>query len=266
MPVIQQIKMYPARVGKSFALYSSMVTLGLSLGVAGPTMLDLGILVQDEKNIAYILPGRAGGYAIGSVIGLSSFEYFTCIYCHIPHLERILEGSVSSNINLMLSRSLYFLERVHQELHSNFISLLVQFFFLINLNIRNATWYTFTYIRVIWILTSDVIFLDSVFIIMTFFDRRSTVQIHECPTHDELVYVTLIFIFLWIGYESNFGGTHLNVLSQWYLSWNDWSRQVHCYERLERDEILLLKMKLIFIDRFPIQEPTLFLIDILGKR
>lgn len=72
MPVIQQIKMYPSRVGKSIALYSSMVTLGLSLGVAGPTMLDLGILVQGNEDIAYILPGRAGGYAIGSFLGLPS--------------------------------------------------------------------------------------------------------------------------------------------------------------------------------------------------
>lgn len=73
MPVIQQIKMYPSRVWKSVALYSSLVTLGLSLGVAGPTMLDLGILVQDSDNIAYILPGRAGGYAIGSFLGLTFF-------------------------------------------------------------------------------------------------------------------------------------------------------------------------------------------------
>lgn len=81
MPVIQQIKKYPSRVWKSLALYSSLVTLGLSLGVAGPTMLDLGILVQDDKNIAYILPGRAGGYAVGSFLGLTPFFSSIILSC-----------------------------------------------------------------------------------------------------------------------------------------------------------------------------------------
>lgn len=84
MPVIQQIKKYPSRVGKSIALYSSMATLGLSLGVAGPTMLDLGILVQDKVDIAYILPGRAGGYAIGSFLGLTFFPSFSSDYLLPP--------------------------------------------------------------------------------------------------------------------------------------------------------------------------------------
>lgn len=88
MPVIQQIKKYPSRVWKSLALYSSLVTLGLSLGVAGPTMLDLGILVQDDKNIAYILPGRAGGYAVGSFLGLTPLSIIlSCpfsLFIYIP--------------------------------------------------------------------------------------------------------------------------------------------------------------------------------------
>lgn len=70
MAVIEQIKQHPTRVLKTIALYLNLIALGINLGMAGPTLLDLRILVQASiEEISYVLPGRAGGFAVGSFVG-----------------------------------------------------------------------------------------------------------------------------------------------------------------------------------------------------
>lgn len=70
MAIIDQIKLYPLRVLKSLSLYLSMMAIGLNLGMPGPTLLDLQILAQSSfSEISYIMPGRAGGFTIGSLLG-----------------------------------------------------------------------------------------------------------------------------------------------------------------------------------------------------
>ena len=72
MPLLEQIRRHPLRVVKSLALYSSFVCIGMSLGIVGPTMLDLQLEVSTTiDKITYVLPGRAGGYAAGSFLGMS---------------------------------------------------------------------------------------------------------------------------------------------------------------------------------------------------
>ena len=70
MAAIDQMRRYPLRVLKTLLLYLNYLALGLSLGVPGPTLLDLQILVQASvSEISFVLPGRAGGFAIGSLLG-----------------------------------------------------------------------------------------------------------------------------------------------------------------------------------------------------
>ena len=66
---LDQIRLYPMRFFKTLCVYFSMMAIGLSYGVIGPTLLDLQTLVGcslDEASLS--LPARAGGYAIGSFI------------------------------------------------------------------------------------------------------------------------------------------------------------------------------------------------------
>ena len=69
MAAIEQIKKYPIRVLKTLALYINLIALGLNNGIVGPTLLDLRILTQSSvSEIAYILPGRAAGFTVGSFV------------------------------------------------------------------------------------------------------------------------------------------------------------------------------------------------------
>jgi hypothetical protein len=79
---INQIRKYPHRFLETGALFTSFIGLGFSLGVVGPTLLDLQTQVQRElSEVAYALPARAGGYALGSLISEStSFDTFWSKY------------------------------------------------------------------------------------------------------------------------------------------------------------------------------------------
>lgn len=66
---VNQIRKYPHRFLETCALFTSFIALGLSLGVVGPTLLDLQTQVQRDLNeVATALPARAGGYALGSFV------------------------------------------------------------------------------------------------------------------------------------------------------------------------------------------------------
>lgn len=67
MTFITQIRTHKLRFIKTAALYVAFIALGLSSGIAGPTILDLEIAANTTYDkITYILPGRSGGYALGA--------------------------------------------------------------------------------------------------------------------------------------------------------------------------------------------------------
>lgn len=69
MTVFTEVRSHPLRVLKTLCLYSAMISLGFSLAILGPTLLDLKTQVQRPlEDIAISLPVRAGGYAVGSFI------------------------------------------------------------------------------------------------------------------------------------------------------------------------------------------------------
>ena len=66
---VNQIKLYPLRFVKTCALYTALIGVGFSLGVVGPTLLDLKTQVgRGLSDVSYALPARAGGYALGSFV------------------------------------------------------------------------------------------------------------------------------------------------------------------------------------------------------
>ena len=69
MGFFNQIKTHPVRFAKSCGLFTCFLTIGLSLGIVGPSLLDFSDKThKDLKFVALILPFRAGGYAVGSFI------------------------------------------------------------------------------------------------------------------------------------------------------------------------------------------------------
>lgn len=69
-----EIKKHPTRFINTLGLFIVFISHGLLLGLMGPTMLDLQISCNtEESKVAYILTGRAGGYAIGGFV--SAFIY-----------------------------------------------------------------------------------------------------------------------------------------------------------------------------------------------
>lgn len=67
--MISEIRAHPVRFVKNCGLFSCFLTIGLSLGVVGPTLLDFASKTKsDLKLVALILPFRAGGYAAGSFV------------------------------------------------------------------------------------------------------------------------------------------------------------------------------------------------------
>lgn len=68
MPFWIEIRNHRVRFVKTLALYSCYLSIGLSLGIVGPTLLDLRQQVQTGlQQISFALTARAGGYAIGSL-------------------------------------------------------------------------------------------------------------------------------------------------------------------------------------------------------
>ena len=69
MGLISEIKQHKARVLKTVAQYTVYMTLGMSVGVIGPTLLDLKEQVNtDLKTISLIMTSRAAGHVIGSLV------------------------------------------------------------------------------------------------------------------------------------------------------------------------------------------------------
>lgn len=67
MPFWVEIRAHKDRAIKTLVLMSCWLALGMSLGIVGPTLLDLQEMVQvDTSKIAYALSSRSGGYALGS--------------------------------------------------------------------------------------------------------------------------------------------------------------------------------------------------------
>lgn len=78
MGMIQQIRQHKVRFLKTCVLYVTLTALGLSVGMVGPTLLDLKIALSASNvtltQVSFVLPGRAGGYAVGSLIGESTMS------------------------------------------------------------------------------------------------------------------------------------------------------------------------------------------------
>jgi len=69
MKFMKQIYDHKLRFAKTVALFLAYFTLGLNLGILGPTILDLQIAVNATFNhVTWVMPSRAGGYALGSFI------------------------------------------------------------------------------------------------------------------------------------------------------------------------------------------------------
>ncbi|KAG8181419.1 hypothetical protein JTE90_018886 [Oedothorax gibbosus] len=63
------------RIIKTCNLYISSIASGMSMAVAGPTLLDLQHVVHtDTKQIALVYTGRSSGYLLGSIIGGVLFD------------------------------------------------------------------------------------------------------------------------------------------------------------------------------------------------
>lgn len=83
MAILAQIRGHRLRFVKTLALYVAFIAVGMCSGIAGPTILDLQVQVKTTYDqITYILPGRAGGFAVGAFIGK-----FTnlCVQCNCRH-------------------------------------------------------------------------------------------------------------------------------------------------------------------------------------
>lgn len=69
MGFISQMQCHPVRAAKTFALYFSYLGLSMMNAVVGPTLLDLRTqLGRSLDEVAYIIPGRAAGFAVGSLV------------------------------------------------------------------------------------------------------------------------------------------------------------------------------------------------------
>lgn len=68
MAFISELKKHKLAFFKTSTLYASFIMIGLTSAIAGPTILDLQLAtgVAYDK-ITLILPGRSGGYALGSL-------------------------------------------------------------------------------------------------------------------------------------------------------------------------------------------------------
>ena len=47
MKIVEQIREHPMRFVKTLALYLAYITLGLNMGIVGPTLLDLQIAIEN---------------------------------------------------------------------------------------------------------------------------------------------------------------------------------------------------------------------------
>lgn len=63
------MRCHPVRAAKTIAIYLSYIVLAMMNAVVGPTLLDLRTQLGRSLNeVAYIIPGRAAGFAVGSLV------------------------------------------------------------------------------------------------------------------------------------------------------------------------------------------------------
>ena len=89
MPFWIEISRHRIRFVKTLALYSCYLSLGFSLGIVGPTLLDLRQQVQSGiQQISFALTARAGGYALGSLTSacMSVSSDSSCEACSLTDL------------------------------------------------------------------------------------------------------------------------------------------------------------------------------------
>ena len=70
MTFVTEIRLHHVRTVKTLAMYTCFMAFGLSTGLIGPSLLDLGILTDCSiEKVSYILPARSAGSVVGSIIG-----------------------------------------------------------------------------------------------------------------------------------------------------------------------------------------------------
>ena len=63
------VQSHRSQVIQTLAVCSGFLALGVSQGIRGPTLLDLGIQVQEPLSaVSLILTARAVGHLIGSLV------------------------------------------------------------------------------------------------------------------------------------------------------------------------------------------------------
>ena len=69
MPLLQQLLSERPRFLMTLAMLSGFMALGVSVGIKGPTLLDLRQQVNASlTGISFALTGRAAGFVVGSVV------------------------------------------------------------------------------------------------------------------------------------------------------------------------------------------------------
>lgn len=74
--IIDDLLKHKDRYIKQFAMFSCCLQLGFSMGIVGPTIIDLTF--QTHSNLteaAVVLPCRAGGYAVGAFLTGIIYDY-----------------------------------------------------------------------------------------------------------------------------------------------------------------------------------------------
>lgn len=106
--MINEIRKHKVRFLKSCGLYSCFITIGLSLGIVGPTLIDLMYQVKsDLTTTSLVLPCRAGGYAIGSFV--SGLYYNRMNQLLLTIFTMLFSGAVTlaipfmSDVNVVLA-------------------------------------------------------------------------------------------------------------------------------------------------------------------
>lgn len=78
--ILDDILRHKVRYIKTTAMFLCCIQLGLNMGVVGPTLLDIQIKTQSElTKVVLIMPFRAGGHAIGALIGGLIYDYLNIL-------------------------------------------------------------------------------------------------------------------------------------------------------------------------------------------
>lgn len=74
--VTERAWQHKLRYIKTIAMFSCFMQVGLSMGIVGPTLIDLRYQTQAElTKTALVLPFRAAGYAIGAFVTGIIYDY-----------------------------------------------------------------------------------------------------------------------------------------------------------------------------------------------